>query len=41
MSLTRTELDVSAIADLRIAVYRPVDDDTGERLPRTRRDRRL
>lgn len=41
MSLTRTELDVSAIADLRIAVYSRVDDDTRERLPRTWRDRRL
>jgi transcriptional regulator with XRE-family HTH domain len=41
MSFTRTELDVSAVAGLRIAVYSPVDDDTRERLPRTRRDEHL
>jgi hypothetical protein len=40
MTFTRTELDVSALADLRIAVYCPLDDDTRERLPRTRRDKR-
>jgi hypothetical protein len=38
MTLTRTELDVLSMTDLRIAVYTPVDDDTRERLPRTRRD---
>jgi hypothetical protein len=40
MTLTRTELDVSALADLRIAVYSPLDDDTRGRLPRTRRENR-
>jgi hypothetical protein len=39
MTFTRTELDVSALADLRIAVYCPADDDTRGRLPRTRRDK--
>ena len=38
MTFTRTELDVSSMTDLRIAVYSPVDDDTRGRLPRTRRD---
>jgi hypothetical protein len=37
MTFTRAELDVSGIADLRIAVYSPADDDTRARLPRTRR----
>ena len=37
MTFTRAELDVSGIADLRIAVYSPADDDTRTRLPRTRR----
>ncbi len=37
MTFTRTELDVSAAAGLRIAVYCPLDDDTRARLPRTRR----
>jgi len=40
MTFTRTELDVSALADLRIAVYSPLDDDTRGRLPRTRRENR-
>jgi transcriptional regulator with XRE-family HTH domain len=40
MTFTRTELDVSSMADLRIAVYCPLDDDTRGRLPRTRRDMR-
>jgi hypothetical protein len=40
MTFTRTELDVSAMADLRIAVYSPLDDDTRARLPRTRRENR-
>jgi len=37
MTFTRTELDVSAVADLRIAVYSPADEDTRARLPLTRR----
>jgi transcriptional regulator with XRE-family HTH domain len=37
MTFTRTELDVSSVADLRVAVYTPQDDDTRERLPHTRR----
>jgi len=36
MTFTRTELDVSAAAGLRIAAYVPLDDDTRARLPRTR-----
>lgn len=40
MTFTRTELDVLSPADLRIAAYTPVDDDTRGRLPRTRRDQR-
>jgi len=40
MTFTRTELDVSSVADLRVAVYSPHDDDTRERLRRTRRDAR-
>lgn len=40
MTFTRTELDVSALADLRIAVYSPLDGDTRDRLPRTRRSKR-
>ena len=40
MTFTRTELDVSVMADLRIAVYSPMDDDTRGRLPQTRRDKR-
>jgi hypothetical protein len=40
MTFTRTELDVSAMADLRMAVYSPLDDDTRGRLPRTRRGQR-
>ena len=39
MTFTRAELDVSGMADLRIAVYSPADDDTRARLPRTRRPR--
>jgi hypothetical protein len=39
MTFTRTELDVSSMTDLRIAVYSPLDDDTRGRLPRTRRDK--
>jgi MmyB-like transcription regulator ligand binding domain len=37
MTLTRTELDVAAVPDLRIATYSPVDDETRGRLPLTRR----
>ena len=37
MTFTRTELDVSAAADLRIAVYCPLDEATRARLPLTRR----
>jgi transcriptional regulator with XRE-family HTH domain len=37
MTFTRTELDVSAAAGLRIAVYCPADDETRARLPLTRR----
>ncbi len=37
MTFTRTELDVSGVADLRIAAYSPLDDKTRQRLPRTRR----
>jgi transcriptional regulator with XRE-family HTH domain len=37
MIFTRTELDVLSVADLRIAVYSPQDDDTRGRLPRGRR----
>jgi transcriptional regulator with XRE-family HTH domain len=40
MTFTRTELDVSTMADLRIAVYSPLDDETRRRLPATRRDKR-
>ena len=40
MTFTRTELDVSAMTGLRIAVYSPLDDETRGRLPRTRRDQR-
>jgi transcriptional regulator with XRE-family HTH domain len=40
MTFTRTELDVSTMPDLRIAVYSPLDDDTRRRLPATRRDSR-
>jgi len=39
MTFTRAELDVSAVAGLRIAVYCPLDDDTRARLPLTRRGR--
>ena len=37
MTFTRTELDVSAVADLRIAAYSPLDEATRARLPLTRR----
>jgi transcriptional regulator with XRE-family HTH domain len=37
MTFTRTELDVLSVADLRVAAYTPQDDDTRQRLPRTRR----
>jgi len=37
MTFTRTELDVSAVADLRLAVYSPLDEATRARLPLTRR----
>jgi hypothetical protein len=37
MTFTRTELDVLSASDLRIAAYTPVDDNTRERLPGTRR----
>jgi transcriptional regulator with XRE-family HTH domain len=40
MTFTRTELDVLSVSDLRVAVYSPRDDDTRQRLPRTRRDAR-
>ncbi|HEV2240247.1 MAG TPA: helix-turn-helix transcriptional regulator [Streptosporangiaceae bacterium] len=39
MTFTRTELDVLSVSDLRVAAYSPQDDDTRERLPRTRRAR--
>src|SRR5260370_36066501 len=38
MTFTRTELDVSSLADLRIAVYSPLDDATRVRLSRPRLD---
>ena len=38
MTFTRTELGVSTMADLHIAVYSPLDDETRRRLPATRRD---
>jgi len=37
LAFTLTDFDVSAVPDLRIAVYTPQDDDTRRRLPRTRR----
>jgi transcriptional regulator with XRE-family HTH domain len=37
MTLTRTELDVTAVPGLRIAAYSPADDETRALLPRTRR----
>jgi len=37
MTFTRTELDVSGAADLRVAVYSPLDEATRARLPLTRR----
>jgi hypothetical protein len=37
MAFTRTELDVAAAPDLRIAVYSPLDEATQARLPLTRR----
>jgi hypothetical protein len=37
MTFTRTELDVAAAPDLRIAVYSPQDEATRARLPLTRR----
>ena len=37
MTFTRTELDVAAAPDLRIAVYSPLDEATRARLPLTRR----
>jgi hypothetical protein len=40
MTLTRTELDVAAAPDLRIAVYSPQDEATRARLPLTRRSGR-
>jgi hypothetical protein len=39
MTFTRTEFDVSGVPDLRISAYSPADDDTRQRLPRTRRPR--
>jgi transcriptional regulator with XRE-family HTH domain len=39
MTFTRTELGVSTMADLHIAVYSPLDDDTRRLLPATRRDK--
>lgn len=36
LNLVNTELAVSAEADLRISVYTPADEETGERLARTR-----
>lgn len=41
LTFTRTELDVSAVPDLRISVFSPVDSDTRSRLPLTRRDGQL
>jgi hypothetical protein len=40
MTLTRTELDVTAVPGLRIAAYGPADDETRALLPRTRRPKR-
>jgi transcriptional regulator with XRE-family HTH domain len=37
MIFVRTELDILALSDLRIAAYTPADDDTRSRLARTRR----
>ncbi len=37
ITLTRTEMDIPAVPDLRIAVYSPADDDSRARLPHTRR----
>ena len=39
LTLTRTQLDLSAVPDLHISVYSPADDDTRARLPQTRRPR--
>ena len=39
LTFTRTELDVIAVADVRIHVYTPIDDGTRARLPLTRRHR--
>ena len=36
MTMTRTELDVTAVPDLRIAAYSPADDETRALLPLTR-----
>jgi len=40
MTLTRTELDVTAVPGLRIATYSAADDETRDRLPLTRRPKR-
>jgi len=37
ITLTRTEMDLPAVPDLRIAAYSPADDDSRARLPLTRR----
>jgi transcriptional regulator with XRE-family HTH domain len=37
VTLTRTEMDLPAVPDLRIVVYTPADDDSRARLPLTRR----
>jgi transcriptional regulator with XRE-family HTH domain len=37
LAFTRTELDVIAVADLRISFYTPIDEQTRTRLPLTRR----
>jgi transcriptional regulator with XRE-family HTH domain len=39
MTFTRTELGVSTMSDLHIAVYSPQDDDSRRRLPATRRNK--
>jgi len=39
MTFTRTELGVSTMPDLHIAVYSPLDDETRRLLPATRRDK--
>jgi MmyB-like transcription regulator ligand binding domain len=37
LTFTVTDFDVSALPDLRVAIYPPQDQDTRRKLPRTRR----